>query len=90
MKCSACGVEMGSDVSFCPKCGTKAGAAPAGSNALSPGQKGTEGGESETKLWSGSFSGKAMIGSWLLAALATVALIVGCFVAQPAFRSSSD
>lgn len=83
MKCSACGAEVAGDDTFCPKCGTKVGAAPTLSKTSSPGIKGADTTETEVKLWSGSFSGKAMYGSWLLAVVATIVLIVGCVVAPP-------
>lgn len=78
MKCSGCGTELGPDVAFCPKCGTKAGAAPLPSDARSAFQAGGPSGaahsDEETKLWEGGYSGKAMVGSWFLALLATIGL----------------
>jgi uncharacterized membrane protein YdbT with pleckstrin-like domain len=80
MKCAACGAEVPHDASFCSQCGLKVGAAPP---TDSPGKpftnrlsKAADDPEPEQELWTGGYSGKAMIGSWILAGLATIALIV--------------
>ncbi len=88
MKCSGCDGEVAKDIAFCPKCGTKVGAAPTGSPsseqaAASLAQSTSAIDEAEIKLWSGGYSAKAMIGSWLAAGVATVLLIVGCVVLPP-------
>lgn len=46
-------------------------------NPLSPTSKGEE---KETLLWSGSFSSKAMFGTWLLNCLISVAVLIASFV----------
>jgi len=74
MNCSGCGAELASDVSFCSKCGTKVGAAPvSGEPSVSGGSREPE---PEVNLWSGGFSGKAMLGSWLLGGIVSILLIV--------------
>ena len=83
MKCSSCDGEIASEVGFCPKCGTKVGAAPdgdaVGERTAAPFSRSSTGGDDqEEALWSGGYSGKAMVGSWLVGGLATVLLIVGC------------
>jgi membrane protein YdbS with pleckstrin-like domain len=87
MKCSGCGGEVASDSSFCANCGTKVGAAPTGlpgdPAAFSLPRSPATGSESEDKLWSGNYSGKAMVGSWLLAGVTSIALIVGCVLFPP-------
>jgi membrane protein YdbS with pleckstrin-like domain len=86
MKCTGCGVELGTDVTFCPKCGTKVGALPNPDNqgaAAGLTRKGPGPDEPEVKLWSGGYSGKAMVGSWAAGILVTVALIVGCVLLAP-------
>jgi membrane protein YdbS with pleckstrin-like domain len=80
MKCSGCGTEVASDVAFCPKCGTKVGAAPTGQPADSLARSPSSDADSEDKLWSGGYSGKAMVGSWIMAALSSVILIVASFM----------
>lgn len=90
MKCSDCGADVVAGAVYCQKCGRKtesvanggataaAADSPASSDrfkaAIAPKDDSTH--DQEHDLWQGSFSWKAMLGSWLLAALATVALIV--------------
>jgi membrane protein YdbS with pleckstrin-like domain len=97
MQCKACGTETPSESVFCPKCGERLNeeAGAAGSQAAeadSPADRFLQGtrdsrpGElaAETPLWEGNYSGKAMLGSWILAGLLTLALIVGAaLIAQP-------
>src|SRR5205085_2886659 len=68
------------DSAFCPKCGQRVGAPAAGAPiraaGLTPGRNQPP--EPERELWHGSYSPKAMVGSWILAGLATIAGIVGC------------
>jgi uncharacterized membrane protein YdbT with pleckstrin-like domain len=87
MLCPACQSEIPASASFCPKCGQRVGQvdppAAGGTATPSPGQalratqtaKAAEG-DSEQALWQGSYSPKAMIGTWVLAGLATLAAIV--------------
>jgi membrane protein YdbS with pleckstrin-like domain len=85
MLCPTCKTTAPDDSAFCPKCGQrlvsdgitlsaerlKAGARPAAT-------------EPEQQLWHGSYSAKAMYGSWLLAGVATLmAVVVSIFVPTP-------
>src|SRR5688572_27584091 len=97
MLCTACNTEVASGSAFCPKCGAKVGAAPMagavlpGAGAVTPADKmraaqatGAVSTDAEKELWHGGYSAKAMYGSWLLAAVATVvAAIVSVFVPTP-------
>lgn len=91
MFCGSCGADVPGDSRFCPKCGNELEAAnptkeAAGSGAAEqlresmPRDRGDIGDERE--LWEGGFSGKAMIGSWCFAAVATIVL-AGIAVAAP-------
>ena len=82
MQCVSCGTEIPSNASFCPKCGAKAAgslaklsdaAAPSPTDML---RRPDVGDDIEQTLWSGGYSGKAMIGSWLAGAILTAGLIV--------------
>ena len=87
MQCVACGTEVPSQAAFCPKCGEPVQAGGPGKQAggeertaaerLRDGTGAAAGTEhaSEDVLWQGSYSGRAMLGSWLLVLLATAALI---------------
>jgi uncharacterized membrane protein YdbT with pleckstrin-like domain len=83
MQCQACGTNLPADSQFCPQCGARAGDARAGSppRPPTPPEKLREAGrredaeEPEQALWSGGFSAKAMIGSWLLGAAATIGVV---------------
>ena len=97
MKCTACSADIPNDSTFCPKCGAKLGAAPAaggfaansGNPAnVAPGvatlaRAANGAGDEEQKLWSGDYSAKAMVGSWLIAGLATIGLGVACVFVPP-------
>lgn len=83
MLCPACSTDIAADSVFCPKCGHRlSDAAPAGSRTpaekLRSGDRSAPSTEPEQQLWHGSYSPKAMYGSWLLAALISVAAIVIC------------
>lgn len=97
MNCSGCGADIETDISFCPKCGTKVGAAPTGplSNRLDSSESSSmepdsafsrsnpAADDSEVKLWSGGYSGKAMVGGWIAAAILSALLIAGSFIVPP-------
>ena len=82
MICQQCGVEAPDSSGFCPKCGARLGEQAA--EDVTPGvarmkelAASRQGGETpEEDLWTGSFSPKAMIGTWILMAIITVAAIV--------------
>ena len=85
MLCSSCQTEIPTNSTFCPKCGQRIGG-PASNQAPGTQPLGRNApAEPERELWRGTYSPKAMVGSWLLAGLATVAVAVGClFVPPPA------
>jgi len=82
MICQQCGVEAPDSSGFCPKCGARLG--EQAGEGVTPGvtrmkevAAARQGGETpEEDLWTGSFSPKAMIGTWILMAIVTVAAIV--------------
>lgn len=89
MNCAACGTDIPLDASFCPKCGAKATEAktshptfPSGAPADSL-RSTADNGDSEQRLWTGGYSGKAMVGSWLVAAVVSVALLIASFFFPP-------
>ena len=95
MKCPGCAQEAPANAQFCPHCGvrldakivaaqgtaTTATAKPGGATA--PGE-GTI--YSEEELWTGRYSPKAMIGTWIMTGLISAGLIV--FAAVTAHRSA--
>jgi len=82
MKCPNCGENLADGSAFCNKCGSKtSGGDPV---AQSPASKFQGGGarddhaddvDNEQELWSGAYSGKSMLGAWILAAMGSAALI---------------
>lgn len=96
MKCTACDATIPDDATFCPKCGGKVGVADGGNfqaNSgtppnVSPGvatlaRASNGANDEEQRLWSGDYSAKAMIGSWIGAGLATVLLGAACVLMPP-------
>ncbi|HYO25659.1 MAG TPA: zinc ribbon domain-containing protein, partial [Lacipirellulaceae bacterium] len=94
MKCQHCGVEVAANAAFCQACGQSlaAGAKPAARSAAGadPGKQAfaaavaTRGGpeDAEEVLWEGRFSKLAMLGSWIAAAVITLAAVIAGFVMQ--------
>jgi len=89
MQCSACGADTPEESIFCAKCGhnLKEGevevpqtsnqspsVAQRFKNAAVPARDDDD--DEEVSLWQGGYSAKAMIGGWILAALATAGLAV--------------
>jgi len=82
MHCHQCGSESPADALFCPQCGAPLadraderaeGGWSAGAERLRPGGQNTGGKPpAEEELWSGSYSPKAMIGSFAAAGVVTV------------------
>jgi membrane protein YdbS with pleckstrin-like domain len=67
MKCSQCSGEVPANSMFCPQCGAQLAAASsqgktAAAARLRPGSAGTGNQPSETDLWAGTYSPKAMVG----------------------------
>ncbi|MFT7642719.1 MAG: putative membrane protein YdbT with pleckstrin-like domain [Pirellulaceae bacterium] len=90
MHCESCGAELGEEAKFCHECGTGTKNAPAeapspSAPAPTPAEKmrGMTGGDDddvEDQLWKGSYSAKAMFGSWIGGAVLTaVATGVGTY-----------
>ena len=83
MQCPGCQAEVPANSAFCPKCGQKLaepGIAPAvaasGAEKIKQAAASNRADDApEQKLWSGSYSPKAMIGNWILAGLITIAAI---------------
>jgi membrane protein YdbS with pleckstrin-like domain len=90
MLCPACSTEVSDGSVFCPKCGHRLGE-PAPASTASAAEKLRAGNrptanenDPEQQLWHGSYSPKAMYGSWLLAAIVTlVAIVVSILVPNP-------
>lgn len=85
MRCDKCGADVDSKSLFCPQCGNQLAADSAGIPDAEPTTRDRfryaaanrqQGGESEQALWEGSYSPKAMIGSWIAAGVATLVAIV--------------
>jgi membrane protein YdbS with pleckstrin-like domain len=87
MLCPACSTEAPPSSAFCPKCGAKlSGTPPTATPAekfRGAGAAAAASAEPERELWKGSFSAKAMLGSWLAASLVTVGAAVICVILPP-------
>lgn len=91
MKCKACNSEVNPQSKFCHKCGERIDPLDENDQPAKPAVKtGTPAerirnagpandvaDDKEDDLWEGRYSGKAMIGNWLLGGLATIALLIG-------------
>ena len=85
MKCPSCEADVASGSKFCPNCGTSISSgkeAPPRSadeqavQRLAKSQTAEDDYDPEDDLWTGGYSGKAMIGSWITAAIVTIAGLV--------------
>ncbi len=81
MHCTQCGTQVDPQAIFCQQCGTRL-AEPAPGDAASPESAFQAGAaprrdDPEEELWTGGYSSKAMLGTWLLAGMGTIA---GCVV----------
>ncbi|MCA9162922.1 MAG: PH domain-containing protein [Pirellulaceae bacterium] len=88
MQCPACSAEVDPAAVFCHKCGARldeAASDSAGGEGLSPsGQKLQQIAQNrkevdldpEKELWTGGYSGKAMLGTWILTTVVSVGAIV--------------
>jgi uncharacterized membrane protein YdbT with pleckstrin-like domain len=81
MLCPSCSTEIAAGSAFCPKCGHRLGeVAPATAatpaEQLRAGVRPTASNDPEQPLWHGTYSPKAMYGSWLLATVLTIVAIV--------------
>lgn len=85
MNCAQCGAEVSSDASFCPSCGARvdgadASAAKAAGNPFKPKNPPPRGSDTETEIWNGGYSPKAMLGAWIGAGVVTIAALIAIFV----------
>ena len=95
MNCPACGVDVAEQAIFCHKCGEKLDGSELGKDQpkgpatpadfarrVSAGREDSAGraDDEEKVLWEGGYSAKGMIGSWILAVVATVVLAVIAFL----------
>jgi uncharacterized membrane protein YdbT with pleckstrin-like domain len=87
MICPNCTADVADNSAFCPKCGkplnAPQGASPPATPPATPAESlhaakaaGAAHVEPEQELWHGSYSPKAMYGSWLLAIVATLIAVV--------------
>jgi membrane protein YdbS with pleckstrin-like domain len=87
MHCPACGTETLPDAKFCHQCG--AAVSPDGASdpaaAVSTGKErviqaaargGDDNGDEEIEIWRGTYSSKAMFGTWIVAAVITLIAII--------------
>jgi len=73
MHCHECGAELAPDAAFCAKCGVELTRSATSANNLRPRETGDV---EEVDLWAGGYSGKAMIGDWVIAGIVSAILIV--------------
>ena len=85
MECSKCGAQLAEEAKFCHECGEQASAgfAPNVSEPQStavdprnfpvPRSAGKD--DAELELWQGTYSPKAMLGTWLLGGLVAIAAV---------------
>ncbi len=86
MKCAACGTELPANAEFCQHCGrpvheaaTHEPASVAQRAGLAPRQIADV---PEEVLWEGGYSPRAMLGTWIAAAVASVGLLIFATLAQ--------
>ena len=95
MKCPKCETDVAPEAVFCHKCGAPlkepSGGKKAAASASEPSSTQTAGrlglggrreDVAEEALWEGGYSPKAMIGTWIVATLVTVALLVAMGLLQ--------
>jgi membrane protein YdbS with pleckstrin-like domain len=90
MNCPACSTEVPAGSTFCPKCGHRLDGTPptaaqptAADRIRAAKGSGAPVDVTEQQLWHGTFSPKAMIGSWLLAGVLTAAAVALCIFIPP-------
>lgn len=82
MQCKKCGTTAPDESAFCPKCGATLGESaaaadgPSGSERLASAARGRGGSPAEEELWSGSYSAKAMTGTFAAAGVLTLVAAV--------------
>lgn len=87
MKCTACGAAIPDAAAYCPSCGAKVGDAAAAVAPAGPGLRaGGRKDEPEEELWSGGYSAKAMMGTFIGATLISLVLLIGGVFIAPSFQ----
>jgi uncharacterized membrane protein YdbT with pleckstrin-like domain len=87
MKCTACGAAIPEAAAYCPGCGTKVGDAADSAASAGPALRaGSRKDEPEEELWSGGYSAKAMLGTFIGAAILSLVLLVGGVFVGPSFQ----
>lgn len=85
MHCQECGAEVAAESVYCPQCGSRLGDDNMHVDEISPqdrfrnaaaNQQADSGNDEESELWTGRYSGKAMIGTWIGAAVLTLAGVI--------------
>jgi hypothetical protein len=88
MKCTSCGSEVVEQSVFCHKCGHRMGQAAEGPAALKqPPEASAAAPGADRILWDGSYSPKAMYGTYLTCLVLSVAAVVGGFLFPPALAA---
>jgi uncharacterized membrane protein YdbT with pleckstrin-like domain len=82
MKCTACGVEVPAGAAFCQSCGAKVGGAPS-TAASDPNLRGGRKDDPEEELWTGGYSSKAMMGTFVGTLVISIGLIVAGVMLGP-------
>jgi len=82
MLCTACNTDIPTDSAFCPKCGERlndngTGETRSKSALAQRIKEATDSGDDQERdVWQGGYSAKAMIGSWVLGGVLSVAALV--------------
>lgn len=80
MNCTQCGVEVPSEAKFCHECGAHLASGNDPRAKLQNAVPNRDEDSPEDELWQGKFSQRAMIGSWIGAAVFTVVLLLAAAV----------
>src|SRR5688572_7872159 len=83
MKCPNCGVDVVEQSVFCHKCGHRMGQSTGPSALKQPAGAPADAADPDRVLWDGSFSPKAMYGTYLTCLVLSIALVVGGFLFAP-------
>jgi membrane protein YdbS with pleckstrin-like domain len=83
MQCPRCNAEVDPQAKFCPDCGAPIAPGETPAAALAGAARGSNGVDEERDLWQGSYSGKSMVGVWVLLAIVSVVLLAAALVTQP-------
>jgi hypothetical protein len=87
MQCPKCGREAPQESAFCPGCGASLSSGTTGATANAPAgaapSRGRGAQPAESDIWSGSYSAKAMIGTFAVAAVLTLVGLVVAILGGP-------